>query len=487
MRPTLLLLIALPLALPLAGCGGGAADASVEAPAPDPAPDPTPVPPPPPAPPPPAPTVDAALEARLRDLAADEGAGLMLAPPVQPAALVALGRALFFDKILSGNRDISCATCHDPDAGTGDALSLSIGTGGVGKGAARRLEGGHVIPRNAPHLFRLSRQPTMFWDSRVLRRQDGTLDTPEAALDGPNPAAPQIAQQLTTALAAQAMFPVASATEMAGQPGENEIADADTNLEVWRRLMLRLVGTADDTIAGIDGYRTLFAQAYPAVANVDALNFGHAARAMAAFESDAFDTRGAPFDDWLSGNANALTNQQRRGGILFFGRADCSRCHGGPAFTDGQHHAIGVPQLGPGREANGDDLGRFAVTGANQDRYRFRTPSLRNVALTGPWMHDGAYTSLANAVRHYIDPERSLAQYDATQLSALLAGTVDLDPARQAARDDAISGIVRGGTPLNPGEVADLVAFLLALSDDEAQEVSGARPAAVPSGLPVDD
>jgi cytochrome c peroxidase len=482
LKKALLALMLVAGAAPLSACGGGGVEAAQPAGTPEEPETPAPVTP---TPPPPAPVNP--LETELRDLAARGDAGLMLAPPAQNADLVALGQALFFDRVLSGNLDTSCATCHSVGAATGDGLSVSIGAGGHGNAPARTLGDGALIARNSPPLFRLARQPTMFWDSRVQRRQDGTLVTPEPALNGPQPSAALVAAQLTTALAAQAMFPVTSPEEMRGEPGDNELADATDNLDVWRRLMLRLVGTDADPASGIAGYRTLFARAFPAVSRVDDLTFGHAARAIAAFEVDAFATSGSAFDRWLAGDASALTDAQRRGGILFFGRADCAQCHGGPAFTDGRHHAIGVPQVGPGKDFPFEDTGRALVTGDPDDAYRFRTPSLRNVAITGPWMHDGAYTTLAAAVRHYRDPEESLASYDARQLSALLLPTVDVDPLRQAARADAISGIVRGGVNLNARDVADLVAFLESLTDADALDVLAAKPASVPSGLPLDD
>ena len=432
---------------------------------------------------PPAPALDAAL----RTLAGRAGAAPTPPAPGEDPDLVALGRALFFDRILSGNRDNSCYTCHNTDTATGDALSVSIGTGGVGQAPERDLGAGALIPRNSPPLMRLAGQRTMFWDSRVARRDDGTLATPDPALNGPAPAAAQIVSELTTALAAQAMFPVASPDEMRGQPGENEIADAVDDLEVWARLTRRLVGRDDGGAAGIPGYRDLFARAYPAVRRWDDFHFGHAARAIAAFESTAFDTRGAAFDAWLDGDATALTDDQKRGGILFYGRADCSRCHGGPRFTDGRHHAIGVPQVGPGKDFPFEDTGRALVTGDPADRYRFRTPTLRNVAETGPWMHDGAYTSLEAAVRHYVDPEASLRGYDETQLAPLLQPLVDRDPLRIAARARAISPIVRDGVPLSDDEVGQLVAFLRSLTDAGVLDLPALEPEAVPSGLPIDD
>ena len=102
-------------------------------------------------------------------------------------------------------------------------------------------------------------------------------------------------------------------------------------------------------------------------------------------------------------------------------------------------------------------------------------------------MHDGAYTTLGAAVRHFKDPAASLAGYDASQLSPLLRETADTDPARQAARAAAIDGAVRGELSLTDEEVAQLVAFLLALTDPAALDLSAAEPAEVPSGLPIDD
>lgn len=470
-------------ALGLAGCGGGAAEAGATTVIDVPATGggggaPTP---------PPAPAPDAALDAQLLPLTQAARVTPMAAAPAQDPSLVALGQALFFDRVLSGNRDISCYTCHDVGTATTDALSVSIGTGGFGGNRDRQLADGVLIPRNAPALFRLAGQPSMFWDSRVQRRQDGSLVTPEPALNGRTPAAPAIAAQLTTALAALCMFPVTSREEMRGQPGENEIADAATNLEIWAALTKRLVGSDDGTSAGIAEYRDLFAAAYPAVERWDAFHFGHAARAIAAFIIASFDPRGAPFDAWLAGDRAALSADAKRGAILFYGRADCARCHTGPALTDGQHHAIGVPQVGPGKDFPFEDTGRGLVTGDPDDRYRFRTPSLRNVALTGPWMHDGAYTTLENAVRHYTDPERTLRNYDRFQLTPLLRDTWDTDRTRQDARAAAISPLVRRGVRLSDAEVNQLLAFLEALTDPDARDLDHTEPPDVPSGLPIDD
>lgn len=233
--------------------------------------------------------------------------------------LVALGRHLFFEKQLSGNKNISCATCHHPRFGTGDALPVSLGTGGTDIGPNRQKNSGHLIPRNAPPAFNLGFNSfhTTMWDGRIAKdAKTGALKTPDANLNGINPEAKEIAQQLTTVAAAQAMFPVTSAHEMRGDAGENEIADASTNLEAWKNLVIRLLGKNNGTVGGITKYKKMFQQAYPEVKNLDQINYGHVARAVAAYENFAFLADNSNFDKFLLGNDQALTSAQLRGAKL---------------------------------------------------------------------------------------------------------------------------------------------------------------------------
>jgi cytochrome c peroxidase len=399
--------------------------------------------------------------------------------PSQDPALVALGRALMFDKVLSGNRDVSCATCHDPASHSSDALSLSIGTGGSGAGSGRTLGTARAfVSRNAQDLFNRGDPEftSMFWDGRVA--QDG------AALR--TPAGDALPAGLSGALAAQAMFPVFTRLEMRGQPGDrdrfgqpNELAAlADDDFAgVWRALMSRLLA--------FDGYVQLFQAAYPGVP-ADQLGFQHAANAIAAFETEAFASAGSPFDHYVQGDNGALSAAAKRGGNLFFGPAGCAQCHRGPELTDQQFHNIGVPQLGPGfGTASPEDYGHGAVTGSIDERATFRTPPLRNVELTAPYMHDGAYTTLEAAVRHYLDPVASLTTYDPSVLRPELQGTY-LDAPEQ------LEGILqtldeRVATPLtlSDADVGDLVEFLRSLTDPAVAGMGALVPPSVPSGLPV--
>jgi len=432
-------------------------------------------------------STDAALQAAL----AQAGVKPVTPPAPDSAELIELGQALFFDKLLSGNKNISCATCHGGANATGDASPVSIGEGGVGAAPQRQLGTGQLIARNASPLFNLGvpGMDAMFWDSRVTRDHvTGELKTPELLLDGPTPSRPQIVAQLTSALAAQAMFPPTTPEEMRGQLGTNELANAVTNEDVWTALMARLVGTKNGTVGGVAAYRALFQAAYPQVTSIDDFNFGHAAQAIAAFERASFTALDSPFDHYLAGDTTALTDGQKRGALLFFGRARCAQCHQGPLLTDLRHHALATPQLGPGKFEANEDRGRGLVTGDAADDYRFRTPPLRNVAATGPWLHDGAFTTLEGAVRHHLDPAGSTAAYDPSQLPALWQPTVDTDPTRTAARLAAVDPLLGAPLGLSNADVSDLLDFLNALTDSASlARVKQLAPQSVPSGLPVPD
>jgi cytochrome c peroxidase len=415
------------------------------------------------------------LDALLRLLLAANGARAVEAP-VADAAKVELGRALYFDKLLSGNRNISCATCHHPLLGTGDGLSLSIGAGGSGLGPARTapVAGGHpvFIPRNAPDVFNREGFDVMFWDGRVRKNEDGSLTTPAGA---------DLLPGLDSALAAQAMFPVTSDAEMRGLPGENELADIpDGQIRaIWAGLMARVLAIAE--------YRDLFAAAYPGVP-ADQLTFAHAANAIAAFEVADCTLTDSPYDRYLRGDDSALSAAQKRGAMMFYGAAGCAHCHAGPLMSDQQFHNIGVPALGPGK---GDgpggtaDFGRERVTGDAADRYRFRTPPLRNVAATGPWLHNGAYTDLHSVVRHHLDAVRAAGAYDPAQLDPRLQPLVHGD------QTSAIVAVVDPDLPgaiLGEREIDDIVAFLESLTAPSLLGMAEASmPARVPSGLPLGD
>src|SRR5256714_728609 len=211
-----------------------------------------------------------------------------------------------------------------------------------------------------------------------------------------------------------------------------------------------------------------------------------AGAALAAFQMRALTKPASPFDRSLSHDDGALTTQQRRGGRLFFGKAKCSTCHNGPLLGGGSFANAGVPQLGPGSPATPPlDRGRADLPNQSFYQFAFRVAPLRNVELTAPYMHDGAFATLAAAVRHYNDVPLALKTDDPSQLAPTLRGTYHGD----AATTDSVLGSLdfrlRPSLGLTDDEIRDLVAFLQSLTDPSARDLSALVPATVPSGLPV--
>jgi cytochrome c peroxidase len=398
----------------------------------------------------------------------------------QDAELVELGRALVFDRILSGNRDIACATCHHPFNSGGDGLSLAIGTGGTGLGPSRTLGAGRqFVPRNAPTLLdRGLGFYNVFWDGRLNGFRSGPFSISDSIVFPPG---------LNNILAAQAMLPVLNRREMRGDSGEldvfgnrNELAEYRDSqyAEVWRAIMRRLLA--------IPEYQAMFGAAYPGVPP-SSLGFQHAANAIAAFQMAAYTRTGSPFDRYLARDDAALTTEQKRGALLFFGEARCSNCHNGP-FLGGQGFAnVGAPQLGPGTGSGAPlDFGFGDVAGNAFYRFAFRVAPLRNVELTAPYFHSGAYPTLEAVVRHYNNVPLALQTYDVSQLAPEVRSTYHGDQATINAVLSNLDGRLQRPLGLSDEERRLVVEFLKSLTDPSARDLSPLIPDRVPSGLPVD-
>src|SRR5262249_807652 len=215
-------------------------------------------------------------------------------------------------------------------------------------------------------------------------------------------------------LVAQAFIPPTERVEVAGFefPGDNFAIRA----EVLRRLN------------EIDEYRELFGKSFPEVKAGDAINFDMFGKAIAEFEFSMVFAN-APIDRFARGHKNALADSQKKGALLFFGKAGCVVCHAvsgqsNEMFSDFKQHVLGVPQIAPlvgnplvgnvdfdGPGGN-EDFGPEQVTGDPSDRYKFRTSPIRNVALQPAFMHNGAFTRLEDAIRHHLDVFTSARNYN---------------------------------------------------------------------------
>lgn len=315
-------------------------------------------------------------------------------PSEQSASLVALGKELFFDRALSSNRLISCGSCHQPEKHFSDGLKVSIG---VGK---------KVGTRNAPSLLNVASNTSQFWDGRV-----NTLEQ-------------------------QALLPFVNPKEM-GLRDEMHL--------------LKLV-------RGQHKYIAAFVLAY-GLNNPVQWQSMHIAKAIAAYER-TLTSSNTDVDHYLDGDLNSLSQAAQRGYQLFTGTAACTTCHEigeHRQFTDNKFHVLAVgldkivDHLGPlatdidaqrrsGKTADElilsrtefAELGRFAVTLDPSDIGKFRTPSLRNVAGTAPYMHDGSVATLEEAVDlevYYRSSERGrpliLTPAERRDLIALLEALTD--------------------------------------------------------------
>jgi cytochrome c peroxidase len=219
----------------------------------------------------------------------------------------------------------------------------------------------------------------------------------------------------------------------------------------------------------------------------ESISIVHVANAIATFIGDRWGATDSPFDRYLAGDSLALTDAEHRGAELFFGPARCAACHRGPLLTDQEFHNTAVPVLGPGVPGDGPDVGRAVVTGRAEDRYRFRTPPLRNVSLTSPYMHNGSLRSLEDAIRHYRNAPESLRNFDPATVDPRLRPTLDLTPARVSDVLTTLDPVLAGGLRLSDSDVTDVAAFLRSLTDPLSGILLGDVPPSVPSGLSVID
>ncbi|MDG1737202.1 MAG: cytochrome c peroxidase [Paracoccaceae bacterium] len=397
-----------------------------------------------------------------------------------------IGQLLFYDKILSGNRNIACVTCHHPKFGSSDGLSLGVGEGGNGIGPDRTPGEGNErilkrIPRNAQGLWNLGAKEV----SVVFH--DGRLSVDDIYENGFNsPAEEWLPSGLDSILAAQSIFPLTSMAEMAGSKGENQVAGAvNDRIDLGWPIIAKRVRI-------IPEYGSAFVSAFDHITAPEEVTIVEIANALAAFMTLEFQSFDSPFDRYLAGNRTALSGQQLQGMELFFGTANCATCHSGQFLSDQEFHALALPPFGPGRTRRFDpavrDVGRMGESDDLEDAYRFRTPMLRNASLTAPYGHNGAYPTLRRMVEHHVDPMQELQQWsprDANLISVPWLAAADF-----VVQDDRLEmDRLERHLDIEPIELSDaeidaLVAFLEALTgtDSVTSPVFGS-PTAVPSGL----
>jgi cytochrome c peroxidase len=353
-------------------------------------------------------------------------------PP--PTAQVELGRLLFWDPILSGEQDVACATCHHPDFAYADGRDLSLGPSAVGLGPDRVADSDSRIPvvkRNAHTVLN-----TVYNGLSRRRRGRGRGRGRGNVRVVDQETAPMFWDNRVRSLEAQALEPIKAFEEMRGSAYTEELA-VDS-------VLVRL--------RSVPEYVRLFDEAFGSV-GVESETL---AEALAAFQRSLLAVN-SPVDRFQRGETSALSVQQQRG-MRDFDEVGCDRCHGGPMFSDYRLHAEGVAE---------NPL--LATPDTSRGRFRFRTPSLRNVGLTAPYMHNGMLESLEDVLVFY-DTGRS---ENPNVASGGRRRGGDGGPPR-------VDGSFRRISDMDTQQMEDIVAFLEALTDDDFDRTV---PERVPSGL----
>lgn len=265
-----------------------------------------------------------------------------------------LGKLLFYDPILSGNKDVACATCHHPSLGYADGVDLSLGVSAVGLGRNRHF---------------LSSANTTFAKRNSMTILNAIFNGQTSAT-APNQAlAPMFWDSRVRSLELQSLEPIKSNIEMRGTVYSEAVA----------------LDSVVARLKNIPEYRLLFSNVFGTGESINATNIG---KAIASFER-SLTASNSPYDRYKNGDTGAMTPLQVRG-MNAFQTVGCAACHSGPMFSDYQLHVLSVP-----------DNAKSTVSDKGNGAYAFRTQSLRNVSLTAPFMHSGVFQSLDDVLRFY--------------------------------------------------------------------------------------
>ena len=395
--------------------------------------------------------------------------------PSASAAKVNLGRLLFYDRILSGNYRVSCAACHSHESASSNGFLLDgeeePGGDTLAVNSLPLWENLKPSARHAPVLFNLGHsQFTQLFSDGSVADENSTFKSPAAELpDG-----------LQDVLAVQSLFPAVTADELVGSVDNDGKAIIHSgNADIWAELTAR--------VQDLPEYWSHFRTAYPGLKTPKDISIADIANAISSFIAFEWRSDDAPFDRYLKGEADAMTSEQKRGMKLFYGRAECSTCHSGVFQTDHSYHNTGFPVwrfdgvLDDEETSNFDDrLGRFEVTKKAEDRYRFRTPSLRNVARTAPYGYAGSFQTLEETLTYHMAPREGLDAFTATRAGE---GLTD----ENKMRAEALANTAAKASPkLSADELSDLIAFLRALTDETGLHGRLGKPRDVPSSLALD-
>lgn len=305
----------------------------------------------------------------------------------QDPKLVEVGQALFESTLLSSERDTACASCHLDRFGSADGLPIAIGVEGRSFGATRVEFDGDKLPRNAlPFWGRGSKGfDVFFWDGRVAATFDGVVS--QFGARAPSDHALTIAAHLPPLELGEMVM------DRTKQFAHYEAEDVGAAMYYAEELVSRLDAESDLVLRLAE----VLSRSRSSITYTDVMG------AVAAFITQNFRLQQSRLHEFTF-DQGSLLEEELRGGLVFYGKGQCSACHRGPYFSDFEFHAIPFPQFGHGFNGFGTDYGRYNVTQDPDDLFRFRTAPLWNVTKTAPYSHSGSVPDLASAIRYHVDP-----------------------------------------------------------------------------------
>ena len=301
-----------------------------------------------------------------------------------------IGRRLFQSSLLSLNSDMACQTCHLDRFGSTDGLPNAVGVGGRGAGPTRLQSPGAIVPRNTLPLWGRGGRGfgTFFWDGKVELLPSGVILSQFGA-------EPPSSDPLTVAV----HLPFVEIREMVVDDDRTSKEFMTEDVAEAKKMYELLTTRVKEDNLLANGIISAFE-----IKQKD-INFRHIAESITDFIRDCFQIRETKFHRFVF-KGESLSSPELTGGLIFYGKGRCALCHTGPYLSDLNFHTIPFPQAGFGKNGFGIDYGRYNVTFDDRDLYRFRTPSLINVAKTGPYSHSGSVVTLADAIRFHFDPLR---------------------------------------------------------------------------------
>jgi len=428
--------------------------------------------------------------------------------------LADLGRLLWFDNSVGLHSDNTCGGCHSPSAGFGDTQSIAIGIQSNQVVGANRS--GPRNQRRTPSPVNAAFYPKLMWNGR-FRSLSGNPFSNALGFRFPLPEGttrfPALDPNVTHLLIAHGHMPPTELNEAAGftgtagtiDPAFDQFDDGRGSMvpapdaSGFRNEPIRAALAA--RLNATPGYRSKFGAIFPEVAAGGKITPLMFARAIAEFEFTLVFAD-APVDHFARGETTAMTDAQKQGALIFFGKGKCVGCHavGGQSnemFSDFNNHVVGVPQLAPvfgagkgdtmfdGLDAD-EDFGLEQDTGLSTDRYKFRTSPLRNVSLQPAFFHNGSMKTLDAAIRHHLDVFNSARHYNPVTAGVAKDLTIRICPMEPVL--SRVDPLLLTPITLTTDEFNNLLAFVRdGLLDPGAKPANLCKliPATVPSGLPV--